>query len=87
MRRHGCRSPEDRALILPYLFGKTGESDSVRFEAHLLMCGACFADLKVLDRAGTILTELAQRGTVSEDRQVDALKTLERTVLRARAGK
>ena len=57
-RTSGCRTPEARALLLPYLTAGCSEAEAVTFEAHLVGCAACFRDLKALDRVGTLLHEL-----------------------------
>ena len=44
-----------RELLLPYALTGTSPSDGIDFEAHLLGCDACFADLKILDRAAAVI--------------------------------
>jgi hypothetical protein len=57
-RAGGCADPQARALLLPYVLSRTEEAESVFFEAHLLACEACFRDLKLLDRVGSLIQEL-----------------------------
>ncbi len=57
-RRPMC-SKKERALLLPYALTGCRPDEGITFEAHLLDCDACFADLKVLDKAAVLIGDNA----------------------------
>ena len=63
-----CCDRPTRALLLPYALSQCPEEEAVCFEAHLLVCEACFQDLKVLDRAGVLIREFTGSGGKALDR-------------------
>lgn len=57
--------PLRRALLLRYALSRCSEKEAQALEAHLLLCEACFEDLKTLDRAGVLLRELTGPGALT----------------------
>ena len=55
-----CVDPRARVLLLQYVMSACADGDALDFEVHLLGCAVCFADLKRLDRAATLVSQLKQ---------------------------
>ena len=68
-----CGDPDSRVLLVPYALARCPDEAAEVFEAHLLGCGACFEDLKSLDRAGRVIHEYLGSGSSAADRLRDSL--------------
>jgi anti-sigma factor RsiW len=63
-----CVVLEARRLLLPYVLGGCAEIEAQVFEAHLLSCEACFQDVKLMDRAASLVRSLAPEGSPLRER-------------------
>lgn len=57
-RRALC-SGRERALLVPYALTGCRPDEGLAFEAHVLVCDACFEDLTLLDRAAALIGDWA----------------------------
>lgn len=52
-----CLVPAMQSRLVPYALGRDEGAYAEEFEAHLLLCEACFADLKSIDRTQELIRE------------------------------